>query len=240
MVLLCLAAWRSLIYTRCVILTVLSLATFSSMALTGPSAMPPKPTFFAFLVTGKNPPKATTEEIQDYQKKHIQNFQRLFGEGKLVTAGPMADPDKTKRGIVVLSVDKKEEIPALFTVDPYVAKGFMELQIHQLSVEFGKLNTDKIDPSGIVENRIVLFAATGGEIGRDAWKAHVRHWSDKAESCGLAFLGRLSGGKDLVGVGLMRGTNDAAIDAAISGDPLVQSGAIKATKMPQWLSKGVL
>ena len=220
-------------------ITALTLAALVG-ASTATPVLPPKPRFLGFLVRGKNPPKATPEEISAYQQKHIENFQVLFKAGKLLTAGPMADPGKTKRGTVILSVDKQEDIPPLFTADPYVAKGFMELDLYRVDVDFGKINTTNIDPSGIVENRIVLFSKTSGPISKEERKAHTGHWTAKPEESGLSFFARLDGRSDLIGVALLRGKNDDAIDKLIASDPLVASGRAKAIKMSQWLSKGVL
>jgi uncharacterized protein YciI len=202
----------------------------------------PAPTFFGFLVTGKNPPKASSEEIAKYQGEHIANFKRLFDADKLTTAGPMADPEKKKRGIVVLSVSKKEEIPPLFISDPYVSKGFMDLEVYPIKIEFGKLNTSGIEPKGIMENRIVLISRSNDDlrISEPDRKAHLAHAKQQPKESGLAFYATILESKSLMGVALFRGVNDQAIDAWLAEDPLVKTGLIKAIRMPQWLSKGVL
>lgn len=197
-----------------------------------------------FLVTGKNAPTATPEEIGQYQTAHLQNFKRLFEEGKLATAGPMADPDKSKRGIVVLSVEKKSMIPGLFASDPYIAKGFMEVEALPMKVEFGKINTSSIDPNGIEENRIVVF--TAGAVNpdtastRSAKIRHLEHVRNGGKKAGLAFYASLSASPDMRAVALFKGKNDKAISDWLKKDPLIKSGVLKATKMRQWLSKGVL
>lgn len=202
------------------------------------------PTFFIFLVSGKNPPKATQEEIQNYQMAHIENFKKLFGEQKLMTAGPCADPDKTKRGIVILSVKQKSEIADLFKPDPYVSKGFLMVNAMKLTPEFGKINTSDIDPNGIEENRIVVFSA--GAVNADSASAranrlkHLDHIRTAGPKAGLAFYGSLGDSPDLRAVALFKGKNDEAISAWIKKDPLVKNGTLKAIKFPQWLSKGVL
>ena len=86
------------------------------------------PTWFVFLVKGDNPPKAAPDEISQCQKAHLDNFKRLFNEGKLVTAGPLQDKTQVKRGIVVFCVRTSEEVLAAFGADPYVQKGFMKVE----------------------------------------------------------------------------------------------------------------
>lgn len=203
-----------------------------------------KPSYFVFLVTGKNPPKASPEDIQKYQTAHIDNFKRLFGEKKLMTAGPCADPEKTKRGIVVLAVKSEKEISECFKPDPYVSMGFMEVKAMKMTVHFGQINTNNIDPNGIEENRIVVFSAgavvadsTGVRAARQKHLDHIRNAGAKA---GLAFYASLGDSADLRAVALFKGKDDEKISAWIKKDPLVKNGTLKAVKFPQWLGKGVL
>lgn len=202
------------------------------------------PTYFVFLVTGKNPPKASPEEIQKYQMAHIDNFKRLFGENKLMTAGPCADPEKTKRGIVVLAVKSEKEIAECFKPDPYISMGFMEIKAMKMTVQFGQINTSDIDPNGIEENRIVVF--TSGAVTADssslraARRKHLDHIRAAGSKAGLAFYASLSDSADLRAVALFKGKDDEKILAWIKKDPLVKNGTLKATKFPQWLGKGVL
>jgi uncharacterized protein YciI len=199
-----------------------------------------EPSFLGFLVTGKNPPKATTEEIQGYQRAHIENFKRLHGDQKLATAGPMADPTKLKRGIVVLCVKEKSEIPSLFQADPYVAKGFMELQIHAIKPVFGKIHTEGIDPNGIEENRIVLFSPVDGARSDASLDLKQLEHLKSAQTAGLAFYALVQKSGDYQAVALFLGKNDADIQKWIDDSPMVKLKVWSATKMPQWLGKGVI
>jgi uncharacterized protein YciI len=222
---------------------VLTLAclTIGICAMTATGQQPfPEPSFFGFLVTGKNPPKATKEEIQTYQRAHIDNFKRLFELRKLATAGPMADPDKTKRGILVLTARTKEEIPPLFVSDPYVSKGFMELQLHPIKVEFGRINTEGIDPSGIEENRIVIFTAPkDARLDRGAIAKQREYVRAGSQSAGLAFYAASTDESEIRAIALFLGKNDDAIQRWADASPLASSG-VKPVKMPQWLGKGIL
>lgn len=212
--------------------------------MTPATQSPSKPTFLIFLVKGKNPPAATDAEVGQYQMAHINNFKKLFGEGKLATAGPVKDSTQFKRGIVILTVPTKDEIPALFEADPYVTKGFMDLQILRIQVEAGAINTSAIDPNAIEENRIVVF--TAGAVNSDSASArasrlkHLDHIKVAGAKVGLKFYASLKDSPDMRAVALFKGKDDKAIDGWIKRDPLVKNGTLKATKMPQWLSKGVL
>ena len=195
-------------------------------------------------MTGKNPPKATTEEIQEYQRAHIENFKRLFGLGKLSTAGPMSDPGKRRRGILILTPPKEIEIPPLFATDPYVAKGFMELELYPIKVVFGGINTTNIDPNGIEENRIVLFNQVHetkvAHLPENLAREHEAYLKS-GKSVGLAFFAHVTENKgNLRAIALFRGKDDAAIRAWLDQEPVSKAGFVKAEVIPQWLGKGIL
>jgi len=204
----------------------------------------PKPTWFVFLVTGDNPPKANQEEIAEYQKAHLNNFKRLFGEGKLLTAGPLQDKAKIKRGIVVFSVKTKAEVIEGFKPDPYIQKGFMKVEAFPLSVEFGRLNTAAINPNAIVENRIVVFEA--GDPKSEPAKPtnlnhqHLAYLRQSGPKAGLSFYASLADAGSVRAVALFKGKDDAPILEWLKAAPLVRSGQLRFSVMPQWLSDGVL
>lgn len=203
-----------------------------------------EPTYFVFLVKGANPPKATPEEIGQYQATHISNFKTLFDAGKLVTAGPVSDPTGFRRGIIVMSVKNRYEIAPCFEADPYVKKGFMEIQSLRMDVLFGKLNTAGIEPTKIEENRIVIF--TAGALPADSTSVranrlkHLEHNQKGGGKAGLAFYANLGDSDEIRSIAFFRGKNDKEILAWLKKDPLVKSGMLKPTKMPQYLVKGVL
>jgi len=220
-------------------LAMLTSLIFSTVAMQA-SAAPHNPaTFFIFLVRAPNPPKATKEEIEGYQTAHINNFKRLYGMGKLLTAGPMQDPTQQKRGIVVFCVDKEKEVLESFAPDPYVQKGFMNVEVHSIKPQFGKFGIDGIDPNGIVENRIAVFEVGDSKTKMDA-KAHLDYVRSADPKVELAFFGDLGKSKSLKAVALFRGKDDATIKSWLDSDPFVKSGVWKYVLMPQWLSKGIL
>ena len=51
-------------------------------------------TYWIFLTAGKSSQGTERSEIEKMQAAHLANFGRLYKAGKLLTAGPLADPQK--------------------------------------------------------------------------------------------------------------------------------------------------
>ncbi|MBN9503072.1 MAG: hypothetical protein BGO01_08090 [Armatimonadetes bacterium 55-13] len=200
---------------------------------------PIKSAWWVFLVKGEGPRPAADKALEEMQSAHIGNFKRLFGEKKLIAAGPVQDPTQFKRGIVVLTVKDADEVTKCFGPDPYVQGKIMNLEVTAISVDYGRIETKSIDPNAIEEDRLVIF--TGESRGdKMAWKFHLAHAKQDGKSAGLSFLASSKDGKNFQAVALFRGKDDEAIQSWIDNDPLVKSGIWKATKIPQWLAKGAL
>lgn len=113
--------------------------------------------FWIFLTTGKSTEGVAGSEIQKMQTAHLENFRRLAGEGKLLTAGPMNDPKGKLRGIVVIKAADEAAVKKMFEADPYITNGFMKVESHQAAITFGKFAT-KITPSAMEELRLVVLS----------------------------------------------------------------------------------
>ncbi len=61
---------------------------------------------------------------------HMQNMNRLVGEGKLIVAGPLQKNDKNYRGIFILNVKTVEEGKALVQTDPAVKSGLLDSELY--------------------------------------------------------------------------------------------------------------
>jgi hypothetical protein len=116
----------------------------------------------------------------------------------------------------------------------------MNLVLTEIDVRFGQISSADIDPNSITENRLVIFSPKSGFDKRINKRKHEVYITKRGGAAGLAFFANAHKDGSFDSVALFRGTNDAAIDALIASDPLVASGAYEATKMPQWLAKGVL
>lgn len=193
-----------------------------------------------FLTTGTGGSEFTKPELEKMQGEHLENFKRLFGLKKLIAAGPLRDPGKTKRGIVVLVSTNKNEVLESFKPDPYVQNHILNVEPTTIEVQFGSIGATEIDPEGAIEeNRLVIYNPQASAT-RDALRLHQSHLLD-GQRAGLAFFATSTAkAAPFAAVALLRGTNDAAINEWVANDPLVKSGAWVATSIPQWLGKGFL
>ncbi|MCW5942436.1 MAG: hypothetical protein KIS66_09410 [Fimbriimonadaceae bacterium] len=83
---------------------------------------------FVLLVAGKNRKELPTEEATKLQEGHMGNLNRLFGMGKLVGAGPMADAGRI-RGIGIMVTDTLDEARKLMNEDPAVMAGQLDIEV---------------------------------------------------------------------------------------------------------------
>jgi uncharacterized protein YciI len=127
----------------------LCLAPLSLLA--GCSTPPVAPTsdlWFIFLESGR-PTPPDKAAVAAMQTGHIDNFKRLFGLGQLLAAGPLADPGKAKRGIVVVRADSLATLTGYFQPDAYVRDGYMQVNARR-AVAHAPLHTEGIDPTRLI------------------------------------------------------------------------------------------
>ena len=121
-----------------------------------PEAKAPENLYWVFLTTGKSLEGIERTEIEAMQAEHLSNFRRLAEEGKLLTAGPMSDPENVRQSIVVLKAGHLEELAGMFREDPYVKQGYMKVDSCKMQFELGKIHT-RVAPKGMEELRIVVL-----------------------------------------------------------------------------------
>jgi len=96
--------------------------------------------YLAFLKRGPNRKDGDdkTPEIQELQKVHLANINRLAGMKKLIAAGPFGD-DGDLRGIFVFRVSSLQEAQDLCATDPMVKIGRLVVELHPWEVPEGVL-----------------------------------------------------------------------------------------------------
>ena len=113
--------------------------------------------YWIFLATGRSVDGVAEHDIARMQKEHLANFGRLAGEGKLLTAGPMRDPEGVLRGIVIIKAPDREAVNRMFEDDPYVTKGYMKVETHEARIDHGQF-VAIVTPEALEEFRIVILS----------------------------------------------------------------------------------
>ena len=196
-----------------------------------------RPTWFIFLETGKPTPK-DQEAVTKMQAGHIQNFKRLFGEKKLFAAGPLQDPSKKKRGIVVVRANSKAELLTYFQPDDYVREGYLIANAQRSEVH-KSLNTAGIDPDGIEEERIVQLSRPPKQPTRREQRKNDAFLQALVDKGTVGAWYTLESG-NTAEVLFCRTTDTKALEALFAQSPAVAAGKASAEIWPQWLSKGAV
>ncbi|HMG74821.1 MAG TPA: YciI family protein [Pyrinomonadaceae bacterium] len=96
--------------------------------------------YLAFLKKGPNRKEGDgeTPEVQELQRAHIANIERLAAMKKLIAAGPFGD-DGALRGIFVFRVGSLQEAQKLCATDPMIKIGRLTVELHPWQVPEGVL-----------------------------------------------------------------------------------------------------
>ena len=96
--------------------------------------------YFAFLKKGPNRKEGDgdTPQVQELQKAHLANINRLAETKKLIAAGPFGD-DGDLRGIFVFRVGSLQEAQDLCATDPMIKIGRLAVELHPWQVPEGVL-----------------------------------------------------------------------------------------------------
>lgn len=96
--------------------------------------------YLGFLKKGPNRKDGDDQipEVQELQKAHLANINRLAGLKKLIVAGPFGD-DAVRRGIFVFRVGSLQEAQDLCATDPMVKIGRLVVELHPWQVPEGVL-----------------------------------------------------------------------------------------------------
>jgi len=133
--------------------------------------------YFVFLVSGEPATDLPRDEVEKMQAQHLDNFRALTEQGTLLAVGPCVDPEKKIRGIVVLRGKSKEAIEQLFVNDPFIAEGWMKLDVVSEGTTMGKLQP-KFDPATLEEVSIAVvrredsWSELNAEQQAQAWAEH--------------------------------------------------------------------
>jgi uncharacterized protein YciI len=192
--------------------------------------------WFVFLESGKTG-FSERAALEAMQRGHIANFQRLFGEKKLIAAGPMKDPTELKRGIVVVRAPSQQLLADYFQPDQYVREGYLKLNAAP-ALANKPLATEGVDSSGIEEVRIVQVMR-GDKVLSSSEGAAQRAMLQRLVDQGPFGAWYTLEAGPVAEVLFSRNKDDKTLQTALAGLPAVKGGAPVAV-WPQWFAKGVL
>jgi uncharacterized protein YciI len=94
--------------------------------------------YFGFLKKGPNRKDGDDKlpEVQELQKAHLANINRLAETKKLVLAGPFGD-DGELRGVFVFRVESLKEAEGLASTDPMIKIDRLKIELHPWQVPSG-------------------------------------------------------------------------------------------------------
>jgi uncharacterized protein YciI len=208
------------------------------------SQSPPKePLFWVFLTTGKSSQGIERAELEKMQKAHLDNFGRLHGEKKLFLAGPMSDPEKKRRGIVVVTAPDVASLPKLFEPDPFVQNGLLAIDAIPMEMVLGQFHGD-IVPESLAEYRLVLLekgSSEAAEIPPELYAKNLSYCKTLHSPERLCMVGWLSGDQDpRRGILVFRNLDDKVLRSLVDELPAVKSMDWKYTIIPLFMSDGVV
>jgi len=192
--------------------------------------------WFVFLESGK---KGFTERsaLEEMQRGHVANFQRLFGEKKLLAAGPLKDPTEFKRGIAIVKAPSQQALAGYFQPDQYVREGYLKLNAVPALVN-RPLATEGIDSSGVEEGRIVQLMRGDRPLSAADAAAQRAMLQRLVDQGAFGAWYTLEAGP-VAEVLFSRQKDDRALQTALAALPAVKGGAPVAV-WGQWFAKGVL
>lgn len=195
-------------------------------------------TYWIFLTTGKSVAGVPREEIAEMQQAHLANFGKLAQAGKLLTAGPMRDPEGTLRGIVVIQAKDAAELAEMFEPDPYVSNGYMNVERQLCELSIGRF-TANLNEQGMDEMRIAVVT---GDAKNKSWPTSDQlQQLSEADGVQLALSAQFQDEGARQGILIFRSNDDEKIKAALNELPVFQeSEEVSYALMPQFLGKGAI
>jgi uncharacterized protein YciI len=236
---------RRIRFSRVLALSLLTLTTFALTQDQHEAAAKPAQYFFVLLNRPANAPQLSKEAGEKLQEEHMANIRKMYGEHKLVIAGPFEE-DTALRGIFVFQADSAAQVQGWANNDPAVKAGRLAADVHGPWLIDASAIHPPATPEGMEQYTLVLMKR--GEKWNpdapdfmDAMKQHGAYAQQMITQGNLAIAGPFpfDDQSDLRGVGIFRVSAEQTAKL-LKDDPAIKAGLLKPELHPWITGKGVL
>jgi uncharacterized protein YciI len=234
---------RRIAFSHLLLLILLAAATFAQ-AQTEPNAKPAQ-YFFVLLTRPANAPQLSKEAGEKLQEEHMANIRKMYGEHKLVIAGPFEE-GTALRGIFVFQADAAAQVQGWANSDPAIKAGRLAAEVHGPWLIDANAIHPPSTPEGMEQYTLVLMKR-GDKWNpdapgfMDAMKQHGAYAQQMITQGNLAIAGAFpfNDQGELREVGIFRVSAEQT-EKLLKDDPVVKSGLMKPELHPWITGKGVL
>jgi uncharacterized protein YciI len=201
--------------------------------------------FFVLLNRPANAPQLSKDDAEKLQEQHMANIRKLYGEHKLVIAGPFEE-DTALRGIFVFQASSAAQVEDWAHSDPAIKAGRLAAEVHGPWLIDANAIHPPATPEGMEQYTLVLmmrgdkWAPDTPEFA-DALKQHrasVEQWTAQGQIA-IAGLFPVNVPGELRAVAIFCvGADQTA--TLLKSDPAVRGGLLNPEMHPWITGKGVL
>ena len=192
--------------------------------------------WWVFFTKGPNRPEVDAAVLQQQQKEHVGNLERMWNAGVAYLAGPLGG-DGLLRGIVVMTAPSREELMRQFAGDPFVQSGRLAVEAMPWDGSVSALGKPR-EPMEMEQATLVVVRR--GPAFAEGARLSAGLLEELRKAGGLVLAGAVREGGDKEAVLLFRGTDSAAIEASLAADPAVAGGQLVLESYAQYLGAGML
>jgi uncharacterized protein YciI len=215
-----------------------------AQAQADPSAKPAQ-YFFVLLNRPANAPQLSKEAGEKLQDEHMANIRKLYGEHKLVIAGPFEE-DTALRGIFVFQAESAAQVQGWANSDPAVKAGRLAAEVHGPWLIDANAIHSPSTPEGMEQYTLVLMKRG------DKWNPDAPEIAEKLKQH-RAFVEQMTAQGQIAIAGVFPPSVPGELRAVeifrvgpeqtatlLKDDPAIKAGLVKPELHPWITGKGVL
>jgi uncharacterized protein YciI len=234
---------RRILFSRFLLLCLVAAANATlAQDQTPPAA---KQYFFVLLNRPANAPQLSEDAGEKLQEQHMANIRKMYGEHKLVIAGPFEE-DTALRGIFVFQADSAAQVQDWANDDPAIKAGRLAAEVHGPWLIDANAIHPPSTPEGMEQYTLVLMKRAdkwNPEVPgfMDVLKLHRAFVEQMTTQGKIAIAGTfpVSVAGEIRAVAIFRTAVEQTV-TLLKDDPSVKAGLMKPEIHPWITGKGVL